>query len=180
MSPSGQHEITLAEHPARLAEDELLKDCKLAFGKASGPGGQHRNKVETAVRIVHVPSGIEASASERRSQRDNRRTAVFRLRIRLAVRFACSPAGGEMPSALWQSRCRGGKIHCSAEHHDAPALLAEAMTACRLQGFVHQEAARQLECTGTQLLKFLAKFPEAREELDKSREARGLPRLKFR
>lgn len=180
MSVPQRGKITLAEHPARLDEDELLKGCEISFGKASGPGGQHRNKVETAVRIVHKPSGIEASASERRSQRDNRRAALFRLRVRLAVRFECSPASGELPSALWSSRCRGGKIHCSAEHHDAPALLAEAMTACRLHGFVHQDAARQLECTGTQFLKFLAKFQEARDSLDKSREARGLSRLKYR
>jgi hypothetical protein len=180
MSSAQPHEITLSAHPARLEEGELLKECELSFGKASGPGGQHRNKVETAVRIVHRPSGIEASASERRSQRDNRRTALFRLRIRLAVKFECSPASGEMPSALWSSRCRGGKIDCSPEHHDAPALLAEAMTACRLHGFVHQEAARQLECTATQFLKFLAKYPEAREELEKSRAVRGLPRLNYR
>lgn len=180
MSSSQPHEITLAEHPARLGEAELLKQCEFSFGKASGPGGQHRNKVETAVRILHLPSGIEASAAERRSQRDNRRAAVFRLRIRLAVQLECTPASDELPSALWLSRCRGGKIHCSPEHQDAPAMLAEAMTACRLYGFVHQDAARRLGCSGTQFLKFLGKFPEAREALEKAREARGLPRLKYR
>lgn len=180
MPSSPQSEMTLELHPARISEADLLQQCELSFGRASGPGGQHRNKVETAVRILHQPSGIEARATERRAQGANRRTAQFRLRIRLAVHVECTPASGEIPSELWTSRCRGGKIVCSDEHHDAPSLLVEAMTACRLHGFVHQEAARQLKCTGSQFLKFLANFPEAREELEKSRAARGLPRLKYR
>lgn len=180
MTSSFQYEITLATHPARLDEEELLKDCELSFGRASGPGGQHRNKVETAVRIIHRPSGIEASAAERRSQADNRRVAIFRLRIRLAVQVECTPVVGELPSELWSRRCRGGKIVCADEHAEAPSLLAEAMTACRLHGFHHQDAARQLDCSGTQLLKFLAKYSEAREELEKNRAARGLSRLNYR
>ncbi len=55
-------------HPATLPHEQLHKQCKLTFGRASGPGGQHRQKVETAVRMVHVPTVISAGANERRSQ----------------------------------------------------------------------------------------------------------------
>ena len=53
--------------------------------RRSGPGGQHRNKVSTAVVITHRPTGVRAEANERRSQAENHREAVRRLRVRLAV-----------------------------------------------------------------------------------------------
>ncbi len=54
------------------------------FFKASGPGGQHRNKTETGVRLTHQPSGITVSATERRSRERNRTMALERLMERLA------------------------------------------------------------------------------------------------
>ena len=53
--------------------------------KASGPGGQHRNKRETAVRVRHLPSGISALAAEHRSQARNKVLALRRLELKLRV-----------------------------------------------------------------------------------------------
>jgi protein subunit release factor A len=61
----------------------LERDSDIEYFIASGPGGQHRNKVETGVRLVHRPSGIVVTATERRSQRANREVAFERLRERL-------------------------------------------------------------------------------------------------
>ena len=61
----------------------LERDCSLEFFIASGPGGQHRNKVETGVRLVHRPSGIMVTATERRSQYANREMAFERMAERL-------------------------------------------------------------------------------------------------
>jgi len=56
-----------------LSDDALLAQCRMEFFRASGPGGQHRNKVSTAVRLIHEATGVKAEAVESRSQVDNRR-----------------------------------------------------------------------------------------------------------
>jgi protein subunit release factor B len=63
--------------------ESLERDCDLEFFIAGGPGGQHRNKVETGVRLTHRPSGVVVTATERRSQFDNREAAYERLAAKL-------------------------------------------------------------------------------------------------
>lgn len=59
--------------------DELAKEVVWSFFRAGGPGGQHRNKVETGVRLFHPPSGVTVTATEGRSQYRNREVAMERL-----------------------------------------------------------------------------------------------------
>jgi protein subunit release factor B len=61
-------------------------DIKVEFYRASGPGGQHRNTTDSAVRIRHLPTGIVAQASESRSQLQNRESAMNRLQLALEKR----------------------------------------------------------------------------------------------
>ena len=61
----------------------LKKQVIVETYRSSGPGGQRKNKVETAVRLKHLPSGITVVATEHRSQADNRKLAFDRLRDRL-------------------------------------------------------------------------------------------------
>jgi protein subunit release factor B len=63
--------------------ESLERDCDMEFFVAGGPGGQHRNKVETGVRLTHRPSGIVVTATERRSQSANREAAYTRLAEKL-------------------------------------------------------------------------------------------------
>jgi len=63
-----------------------IQDIRIDFFRASGPGGQHRNKSETGVRITHLPSGIVVTATESRSRHLNLRQAMTRLEAKLAAR----------------------------------------------------------------------------------------------
>ncbi|KAJ0025074.1 hypothetical protein Pint_06876 [Pistacia integerrima] len=69
-----------------LSNEELMRECEMNTFKASGPGGQHRNKRESAVRLKHLPTGVTAQAVEDRSQHMNRASALNRLRILLALK----------------------------------------------------------------------------------------------
>lgn len=171
--------MTPWHHPACLDDTELLKQCEATRGRSSGPGGQHRNKVETLVRIMHTPTGLEAHAGERRSQSENKAMAVRRLRLALAVDFRCGVPIGEIGSGLWKSR-RGptGRIACSHEHHDFPSLLAEAMDVIADSGWDLKKPSLRLEVSASQLLKLIKDHPPAMVRVNHERATRGLHPLK--
>ena len=68
-----------------LDDAALLSECVEQFFNAGGPGGQHQNKAETAVRLSHHATGVTVTATERRSQLMNRHEALERLRGKLAA-----------------------------------------------------------------------------------------------
>jgi protein subunit release factor B len=72
-----------ARAAAALSDELLLRECEESFFVASGPGGQHRNKTASGVRLTHGPTGLSVTATERRSQAQNRGAALERLRAGL-------------------------------------------------------------------------------------------------
>ncbi len=67
------------------AEQVDAKDITFQTLRASGPGGQHVNKTESAVRAIHTPSGISVTASDQRSQLQNKKLATERLFVKLSA-----------------------------------------------------------------------------------------------
>ncbi|HMO15838.1 MAG TPA: peptide chain release factor-like protein [Pirellulaceae bacterium] len=182
-------------HPAALPLDEFTKQCRFKFTRRSGPGGQHRNKVETAVVIKHVPSGVTAEANSERSQATNRRIAIFRLRIKLALELRTPVQLLEslvaetnsldndntcvsVSSELWKSRCKQHRLSINENHDDFPGLLAEALDWLMFDhGDLRQSAARLL-VTPAQLLKLVKKEPAALQLVNRIRQQNKLFPLK--
>ncbi len=162
-------------HPAALDDSDLLRDCDETRTRRSGPGGQHRNKVETAVILVHRPTGIGAEASERRSQAQNRTVALARLRLRLALEHREPADTG--PSSLWISRTRNGRLAIAVGHRDYPTLVAEALDQLQSTGFRTADAAAALGVTTSQLIGLFRKSAAVWTAVNAARVAAGLSRL---
>src|SRR5437763_10676034 len=111
-----------------LSDEALSAQCRWEAFRARGPGGQHRDKTNTAVRVTHLPTGIRATGGEWRSQRENRIHALKRLRLKLALeirrpidRMTFSP-----PQWFIQSRhlpkgsppSRAPTLKITPRHHD--------------------------------------------------------------
>jgi len=100
-----------ARRALSLPGEALAAECEEEFFVAGGPGGQHRNKTESGVRLVHRPTGVTVTATERRSQAQNRSVALERLRERLQTlshvprrRVATRPSRGAKERRLEEKR----------------------------------------------------------------------------
>jgi ribosome-associated protein len=100
-----------ARRALRLPLEALLSECQESFFIASGPGGQHRNKTESGVRLEHARTEVSVTATERRSQAQNRSIAVERLLSALRqlsvvpkVRRATKPTFGSKVRRLDQKK----------------------------------------------------------------------------
>lgn len=95
--------------------ESLERDSDIAFFTAGGPGGQHRNRSATGVRLTHRPSGITVTATERRSQASNRDMAFERLQARLeAMQQVAPPRHATRPTRASVERRREIKQRRSA------------------------------------------------------------------
>src|ERR1700723_1107422 len=97
-------ESTRRTWPA-LTDAQLLAQCAVAPYRASGPGGQKRNKTSSAVRLRHLPSGLIVIAEESRSQHENKAKALRRIRQALYLQLREVIAGDDLlPERVVQRR----------------------------------------------------------------------------
>ncbi len=165
-------------HPTDLSDEELLAECELQFLRRSGPGGQHRNKTETAVLLRHAKTGLSAEANERRSQADNRSVALFRLRLCMAVQFRCPVELDTPPSRLWGGRLSNQRLSVASTHTDFPRILAEALDRLCANEYRLDDAAKQLHVTSSQLVKLFKQHVPALVLVNRERQARNLGPLR--
>ncbi len=127
----------------KLSDSELEKTCRLDFFKASGRGGQKRNKTSNAVRFTHEPSGIAVSDCSGRSQHNNRAAALKKIRYQIAVQVRVVP--GTPPARLDVSLANAGY----------PMFLAHILDILNDSQFIISQAAQSLELSASKLIKLL-------------------------
>lgn len=156
--------MRVADRNTWLRQDdvELLRDCDEGHFRASGPGGQHRNKVETAVRLHHRPSGVSAQAVESRHREENRQKALRRLRDALAIQLRApfdlkSP---KLPPEFLAHRSTDGKLSVNAKNPVYPLIVATVLDALAAAEGSYAAAAQALGLTTSQLIRFLQSDPQ--------------------
>lgn len=100
------------EEWASASDPDMLARCEIDLYRASGPGGQKRNKTSSAVRLRHLPSGLRVIAEESRSQHENKARALRRLRLALWIEVREPTTPGPLtdhPSVL-QARSPEGSL----------------------------------------------------------------------
>jgi hypothetical protein len=162
-APGGEEEGNSSRRNAWLRLDDvaLLKECQQERYRASGPGGQRRNKVETAIRLHHRSSGLVAQAEESRSPEENRTRALRRLRERIALELR-TPFDLEAPPLvpeLLSQRGLKGRLSVNPRNRDYPIIVATVLDALEAAEGSYAKAASALGLTTSQVLRFLRSDP---------------------
>jgi hypothetical protein len=159
----------------RLDNTDLLKDCQQDRYRASGPGGQRRNKVETAVRLCHRPTGLVSQAEESRYLEQNRARALRRLRERMALELR-TPFDLEDPPLepeFLAQRGPRGTLSASPRNRGYPIIIATLLDAVESAEGSYAKAARALGLTTSQVMRFLRSDPQVWRAVRQARSRRG-------
>jgi hypothetical protein len=164
------------------SDDALIAQCEVDRYRASGPGGQHRNKTESAVRLRHKLTGVTAIGEDSRSQAENKVHAVRRLRSAIALevrepvrlddykpsaRLANVVAGGTAPL--------GAKTRLTGDYWGAMAELLDLLVANNLE---IATTAQRLGITTGALSKLLLHDDSVARVINDLRRAKGMRPLR--
>ena len=160
------------------SDDALIAQCEVDRYRASGPGGQHRNKTESAVRLRHKLTGVTAIGEDSRSQAENKVHAVRRLRSSIALdvrepvrldgfvpsaRLAALVAGGTAPL--------GARTRLTGEYWAAIGELLDLIVAGELE---IGTTAKRLGITTGALSKLILHDDSVARAVNDLRRAKGM------
>ncbi len=159
-----------------FSDEQLFAECAFDTYRASGPGGQKRNKTSSAVRLRHRLSGLTAIGEESRSQHENRAKALERLRESFALQVRIVPP---TPPAWPHGVVSGeGRLRVGKSNKARTSLVADVLDALDHFGGRLPETAKFCAVTSSSLLRFLADEPRVWAVVQRIRQAHGQPPLK--
>jgi hypothetical protein len=159
-----------------LSDEQLLAQCQVDTYRASGPGGQKRNKTSSAVRLRHPPSGLLVIAEESRSQHENKARALRRLRqalyLKLREPLAAEDLAAERLAAradYGPARDGEGRLHLGtrdARFWPAVGVVLDVLLATQAR---LSEAAAALGTSTANLVDFLQSDAKVHEQANQLR-----------
>lgn len=150
----------------KLSDEELIKLCTIDFFKATGPGGQKKNKTESAVRLTVKENGITTTASEERQQSVNRTRALKRLRLQIALEMRES-------ASKW-----AGQLNMNPKNPEYPAFAGCLIDNLLDHSWQVSTAAANLGLSTGQLIKILGKNDTIWQYINRERQKAGHKPLK--
>jgi hypothetical protein len=168
-----------------LTDAQLLGQCEVDTYRASGPGGQKRNKTSSAVRLRHLPSGLIVIAEESRSQHENKAKAIRRLRKALFLQLReCVPLDVFTIDTLPQNpdiepvRSADGKLHVGRRDPRFWPAVGVVLDVLEATGARVSQAASVLGTTTGNLIDFLEQDPKVWQQANQLRARFGQKALK--
>ena len=160
-----------------MSDAQLLAQCAVDTYRASGPGGQKRNKTSSAVRLRHPPSGLIVIAEESRSQHANRARALRRLRQALYLKVR-----EELPAAALAAAARpeygtardgDGRLHLGRKDPRYWPVVGLVLDVLQAAGGRAREAAEALGISTGNLIDFLQSDDKVWEQANQLRSRFG-------
>lgn len=163
-----------------LDDRALLAQCEVDRFRASGPGGQKRNKTDSAVRLRHGPTKLAVVAVESRSQHENRARALKRLRhaIALNIRTPLDPETYLPGDVVRQCLTKSGKLHVGVRDHRFNLVVAEVLDLFAACDCRVSTAASKLGVSTAQLVTFIRKDTKLFARINDMRTAAGLAKIR--
>lgn len=164
----------------QLNDAQLLAQCEVDTYRASGPGGQKRNKTSSAVRIRHLPSGLIVIAEESRSQHENRAKALkrlkqaFFLKLREPVTLSSTAECDELKAV----RSISGKLEVGRKDERFWPLVGIVLDVIEATEARVSEAAEAIGVSTGHLIGFLEIEPKVWAEANQMRKRFGHKPLK--
>ena len=146
-------------------DGKLIAFCSAEGFQTSGPGGQKRNRKFSAIRITHKSTGIFVVSTETRSQSDNRRIALKKIRLKLAVEIR----GPEVSL---------DRLKIGLSNSEYPLWIALLFDRLWNFKFSISKTANSLHTSTAQLIKLIARDPSIWKIVNEKREHFGLKKLK--
>ena len=145
-----------------MSDEELSAICKIEFFKATGNGGQKRNKTSSAVRVKLEEYGLSAEDCTERSQHRNRSIALAKLRMRLAYSVREEYVPFDRPV-------------CALDHADYPLFVAKLLDLLTETALDYRSAAERCGVSSSSLLKTISRDKELFTYYNNMRRSSGLP-----
>jgi hypothetical protein len=154
-----------------MDDQQLLTHCDVETYRASGPGGQKRNKTDSAVRLRLRPAGLTALGTESRSQHENKARALRRLRlvIALELRQPVDMQGYEPPDVLQSCRTKSGRLEVGLRDGRYPRVVQEFLDLLAGAGWRLSDAADKLGISTAQLSTFVCRDVKLRDRVNRER-----------